>query len=63
MLTSGSPKGKNAQASPLVYYFILVLLGIFSAIGLDYIGWKKGEKSYVFSAFTEKKKKQNCMVA
>ncbi len=35
-------------------YPILILLAVFSLAGLDYIGWKKGEKSFFFSSFNKK---------
>ncbi len=39
-----------------VYYIYLAFfaLTLFSILGLDYIQWKKGEKSYLFSVFVKK---------
>lgn len=39
------------KSKPSLLYPILILLAVFSLIGLDYIGWKKGEKSFLFSSF------------
>ncbi|NOR53245.1 MAG: hypothetical protein GQ536_04055 [Candidatus Aminicenantes bacterium] len=49
-------KRKSAPPFPPLIFIIFSLLVLFSAIGLDYIGWKKGEKSYLFSALVKKKK-------
>ena len=46
----GSPK------TPWVIYLIFALLAITSAVGLDYLNWSKGKKSYIFSLFAEVKK-------
>jgi len=43
-----NPSKGNAK-TPWIIYVIFSLLAITSAIGLDYIHWTKGEKSYVFS--------------
>ncbi len=51
-----SSKRKNDPPFPPLIFIIFSLLVLFSAIGLDYIGWKKGEKSYLFSALVKKKK-------
>jgi polysaccharide deacetylase 2 family uncharacterized protein YibQ len=51
-----SSKRKNDPPFPPLIFIIFSLLVLFSAIGLDYIGWKKGEKSYLFSALIKKKK-------
>ncbi len=51
-----SSKRKNDPPFPPLIFIIFSLLVLFSAIGLDYIGWKKGEKSYLFSALAKKKK-------
>jgi polysaccharide deacetylase 2 family uncharacterized protein YibQ len=40
---------KGSAKTPWIIYVIFSLLAITSAIGLDYIHWTKGEKSYVFS--------------
>jgi len=47
--SKGSPK------TPWIIYVIFSLLALFSAVGLDYIHWMKGEKSYVFSILIEPK--------
>ena len=49
-------KRKSDPPFPPLIFIIFSLLVLFSAIGLDYIGWKKGEKSYLFSALVKKKK-------
>lgn len=49
-------KGKGGLHSPPLLYGFLLLFALFSALGLDYIGWKKGEKSYLFSSLGEKDK-------
>jgi polysaccharide deacetylase 2 family uncharacterized protein YibQ len=40
---------KGSAKTPWIIYVIFSLLAIISAIGLEYIHWTKGEKSYVFS--------------
>jgi len=45
--SKGSPK------TPRIIYVIFSMLALFSAVGLDYIQWKKGGKSYVFSFLRE----------
>lgn len=55
MRTSSSSKENAEQKSPRVIYVILSLLAIFSALGLDFINWKKGEKSYFFSLLFKEK--------
>ncbi|NQT79253.1 MAG: divergent polysaccharide deacetylase family protein [Candidatus Aminicenantes bacterium] len=50
-----SQRGKSAQP-PLVILIALSALVLLSVIGLDYIGWKNGVKSYLFSALAGKKK-------
>lgn len=37
------------------FFVIFSLLAFTSALGLDYIAWRKGEASYVFGAFAKKK--------
>ena len=49
-------KGKSGSHSPNLLYVFLLLLALFSALGLDYISWKKGKKSYLFSLLGEKDK-------
>ncbi len=49
-------KKKSDPPFPPLIFIIFSLLVLFSAIGLDYISWKKGEKSYLFSALVKKKK-------
>ena len=56
MQTSSSPKGKYTPGSPPLFYIIFILVGLFSALGLDYVAWKKGEKSYLFYALAGKEK-------
>jgi hypothetical protein len=50
------PKGKPWKPDPRLIVIILILLILISAIGLDYMNWKKGEKSFLFSLFAPKKK-------
>ncbi|HZX10876.1 MAG TPA: divergent polysaccharide deacetylase family protein, partial [Acidobacteriota bacterium] len=40
----------------LTVYLVLCCLALTSFLGLDYIAWKKQEKSFVFSFFSKKKK-------
>jgi polysaccharide deacetylase 2 family uncharacterized protein YibQ len=40
----------------LTVYLVLCFLALTSFLGLDYIAWKKQEKSFVFSFFPKKKK-------
>jgi polysaccharide deacetylase 2 family uncharacterized protein YibQ len=55
MQTSKSARKKNIQPSQLIL-IIFSLLVLLSVIGLDFIGWKKDNRSYFFSAlFGEKK--------
>lgn len=49
-------KRKKAPPFPPLIFIIFSLLVLLSAIGLDYLGWKKGERSYLFSALVKKKK-------
>ena len=51
-----SKKRKKANRIPPSTFIIFSLMVLLSAIGLDYIGWKNGEKSYLFSSFDKKKK-------
>lgn len=47
---------KGSPKTPWVIYLVFSLLAITSAVGLDYINWSKGKKSYIFSHFVEAKK-------
>jgi len=47
-------KKKNIHAPSLIF-IIFTILAFISVIGLDYIGWRKGQKSYLFATFSEKK--------
>jgi hypothetical protein len=56
MRTSGSFKTDTSEKlSPGLPIFLLCL-AIFSTLGLDYIQWKRGKASYVFSALEQKRK-------
>ncbi len=55
MRTSSSSKENAEQKSPRVIYIILCLLAILSVLGLDFINWTRGEKSYLFSLLYEEK--------
>lgn len=46
---------KISQKNPLFFPLVFLLIALISALGLDYISWKKGEKSYLFAAFPKKK--------
>lgn len=56
MQKRGPSGGIIAKNSLFLFFVIFSLLAFTSAIGLDYIAWRKGEASYVFGAFTKKKK-------
>ena len=49
-------KRKKANRIPPSIFIIFSLMVLLSAIGLDYIGWKNGEKSYLFSSLAKKKR-------
>lgn len=49
-------KGRSGSHSPHLLYVFLLLLALLSALGLDYISWKKGGKSYLFSLLGEEDK-------
>jgi polysaccharide deacetylase 2 family uncharacterized protein YibQ len=51
-----SKKRKKANRIPPSTIIVFSLIVLLSAIGLDYIGWKNGEKSYLFSSLAEKKR-------
>jgi polysaccharide deacetylase 2 family uncharacterized protein YibQ len=51
-----SKKKKKANRIPASTFIIFSLIVLLSAIGLDYIGWKNGEKSYLFSSLAGKKR-------
>jgi polysaccharide deacetylase 2 family uncharacterized protein YibQ len=55
MRTSGSSKGSQNLRSPRFIYVVFCLLAVFSAVSLDYINWKKGEKSYLISLIAQPK--------
>lgn len=55
MLKSRFPKGTDAQTLLLIQSTILIILALLSSIGLDYVNWKKGEKSYLFRSITEER--------
>jgi len=47
---------KSAPSLPPFIILALLFLVLFSAIGLDYIAWRKGEKSHLFSFILKKEK-------
>ena len=49
---------KGSTKTPWIIYVIFSLLAITSAIGLDYIHWTKGEKSYLFSVIKKREAKK-----
>ncbi len=55
MQKSRSDKRKYIQPSHLIL-IIFSLLVFFSVLGLDFIGWKKKDRSYLFSALLREKK-------
>jgi polysaccharide deacetylase 2 family uncharacterized protein YibQ len=55
MQRSRSAKKRDGQPPPFVF-LIFSLLVVLSVVGLDFIGWKKGERSYFFSALLGEKK-------
>ncbi len=61
MRTQNSPKG-NPKA-PRIIYVIFSLLALFSAMGLDYIHWKKGKESYIFSILSKLQKPKKAEVS
>ncbi len=56
MRTPRSQKGINRPQTTRLIHVSLVLLAFVSTLGLDYIHWKMGEPSYLFSALARKKK-------
>jgi len=50
-----TPKGKRGISSSASLYLVFALLALFSSLGLDYLAWKKGEKSYLFSLFSPRR--------
>jgi polysaccharide deacetylase 2 family uncharacterized protein YibQ len=56
MLKKKSNKRKKTNRIPPSTIIVFSLMVLLSAIGLDYIGWKNGEKSYLFSSLFEKKR-------
>jgi len=48
--------GNAIKENPFFFPLIFLILAVVSAFCLDFIAWKKGEKSYVFGAFPKKKK-------
>jgi polysaccharide deacetylase 2 family uncharacterized protein YibQ len=51
-----SKKRKKTNRIPPSTIIIFSLMVLLSAIGLDYIGWKNGEKSYLFASLVGKKR-------
>ncbi len=48
---------KKKEIHPLPFIILIFsMLIVFSAIGLDYIAWKKGDGSYIFSPLLKKRK-------
>lgn len=47
---------KGSMKTPWIIYVVFSMLALFSAVGLDYIQWTRGEKSYLFSVFLGPKK-------
>lgn len=50
MRTFRSQKTSTPEKLFSSFHIVLICLVIFSALGLDYIRWKRGQNSYVFSA-------------
>jgi polysaccharide deacetylase 2 family uncharacterized protein YibQ len=55
MHKSRSDRKKRSQPSHFIL-LIFSLLALFSVLGLDFIGWEKGDRSYLFSALLREKK-------
>jgi polysaccharide deacetylase 2 family uncharacterized protein YibQ len=55
MRTSGSFKADSTEKLFSGLLIFLLCLAIFSTLGLDYIQWKRGRDSYVFSALERKR--------
>lgn len=41
---------KGDPKTPWTFYLVFSLIAVFSAVGLDYIHWSRGNKSYIFAA-------------
>lgn len=52
------PQGKDIQPNPIMIYFILIILAAAAVVGLDYLNWEKGKKSYIFSSLLGNKAQQ-----
>ena len=48
--------GNPIKENPLFFPIIFLIIAVISAFCLDFIAWKKGDRSYVFGAFTKKEK-------
>ena len=48
--------GNPIKENPLFFPIIFLIIAVISAFCLDFIAWKKGDRSYVFGAFTQKEK-------
>ncbi len=55
MRISKSLRARIYHKFPPAFTISLCFLALLSALGLDYISWKKGEKSYLFPALAAKK--------
>jgi polysaccharide deacetylase 2 family uncharacterized protein YibQ len=55
MRISSSSKENAGQKPPRIIYVIFSFLAILSVLGLDFINWKKGEKSHFFSILYKEK--------
>jgi polysaccharide deacetylase 2 family uncharacterized protein YibQ len=60
MKTTNPVKGN--PETPWIIYFIFSLLALISALGLDYINWSKGNKSYVFSMLSEAREPEERLI-
>jgi len=56
MRTPRSQKGQSQLQTTRLIQVSFLVLALVSSLGLDYIRWKRGESSYLFSALTRKKK-------
>jgi len=56
MRTPRSQKGQSQLQTTRLIQVSFLVLTLVSSLGLDYIRWKRGESSYLFSALTGKKK-------
>jgi len=47
------PQGKEIQPDPVIIYIILIIMAAVTLLGLDYLNWEKGNKSYIFAFYSK----------